>query len=113
VDALLRDGTARLPIGHQVRLVAFGSSADPAAGGRCLTIELGHVVRSLQAYLRGHWDVLRHAGLQGPRLRFPRHARKGLGERLVSTLDRRGAANVVRLRHLGIDTYEEPVIYMS
>jgi hypothetical protein len=80
VDGLLRDGTARLPIGHQIRLVAFGSSAGPVAGGRCLTIELGHVVRSLQAYLRGHWDVLRHADYKDPAFGFLVTLEKALGK---------------------------------
>jgi hypothetical protein len=70
VDALLRDGTTRLPVGHRVRLVAFGSSLDPAAGRRYLGIELGHIVRSLQEYLRGHWDVLHHADYKDPAFGF-------------------------------------------
>lgn len=79
VEALLRNGAARSPLGHQVRLVAFGSSLDAGAGGRCLSIELGHVVRSLQRFLRSHWDVLHHADYKDPAFGFLVTLEKALG----------------------------------
>jgi hypothetical protein len=79
VTALIRDGSVQLPVGHQARLVAFGSSVDSAAGGRYLSVELGHVVRSLQKYLRKHWSVIRHSDHKDPALGFLVTLEKALG----------------------------------
>ena len=74
VVRLLQDGSAQLPDGHRLRLVAFGSIVDSsdASGGptRYTRIALGHVVQFLQAYLRDHWEVLRHADSKDPAFGF-------------------------------------------
>ena len=70
VEELLRAGATILPAGHRVRLMAFGSIADPAAGGAYQRMAIGHVVRFLQDYLREHWAVLRHEDSKDPALGF-------------------------------------------
>lgn len=57
-------GRARTPCGHDVRLVAFGSSLDGSA--RYTRILLSDVVAYIQEYVREHWDVVRHAGSKDP-----------------------------------------------
>ena len=56
--------TALLPVGHQIRMVAFGSTAHPS--GRFHTVSLGHALQFIEDYLREHWDVLRHADHKDP-----------------------------------------------
>jgi hypothetical protein len=70
VEVLLRDGHAFLPVGHQIRMVAFGSSAGGSGGARYHTITLGHAVRFLQDYLRDHWEVVRHSDHKDPAFGF-------------------------------------------
>ena len=74
VARLLQDGSAPLPDGHRLRLVAFGSIVDSTDGSlgnaRYARIALGHVVEFLQAYLRDHWEVLRHADSKDPAFGF-------------------------------------------
>lgn len=74
VARLLQDGSAPLPDGHRLRLVAFGSIVGSpeggAGGGRYARIGLGHVVEFLQTYLRDHWDLLRHADSKDPAFGF-------------------------------------------
>ena len=67
-ESLLREGDAVLPVGHRIRMVAFGSTAG--GGGKYQAITLGHAVRFLQGYLREHWDVLHHAEHKDPALGF-------------------------------------------
>jgi hypothetical protein len=62
---LLRRGRTTLPGGHQVRMVVFGSRTGPEDLAY-QAISLGHVVRFLQEYLRGNWEVLRHAEFKDP-----------------------------------------------
>ena len=68
VTDLMREGRATLPIGHDIRMVVFGSTA--AEGGKYHTITLGHAVGFLQDYLREHWDVLHHAEQKDPAFGF-------------------------------------------
>ncbi len=68
VETLLREGRAVLPVGHQIRMVAFGSTTG--GGGRYHTITLGHAVRFLQAYLRAHWEVLHLSDQKDPAFGF-------------------------------------------
>lgn len=70
VERLIRTGTSDTPAGHQIRLLAFGSSGDNPAGQRYHVITLGHVLEHLQSYLREHWDVLRHAQFKHPAFGF-------------------------------------------
>ncbi|HUP19704.1 MAG TPA: hypothetical protein VM778_07095 [Gemmatimonadota bacterium] len=59
--------SAALGDGHTVRLVAFGSM-PPAEPGSHRVVLLHHVVGFLRAYLRAHWNVLRHAESKDPAL---------------------------------------------
>ena len=69
VTALLRSGHTILPNGHQVRLLAFGSTLDGAGGGyRC--VALGDVVAYLGRYVRTHFDALRAMNPKDPAFGF-------------------------------------------
>ena len=61
---LLAEGRADAPAGHAIRMVAFGAVAESIAAGRWTTVSMAHVVDFLRAYLRNHWDVLRHAQIK-------------------------------------------------
>ena len=63
---LLRRGRAVTPMGHVVRMVAFGDTPDPKRQGAWATVPIAHVVAFLREYLRAHWPVLRHAQLRDP-----------------------------------------------
>lgn len=69
-DRLLRQGVTKLPTGHRLRMMAFGSIVDPSTGGRYQQISLGHILEFLQAYLQEHWEVLRHEDPKDPALGF-------------------------------------------
>lgn len=70
VVELLRNGFARTPCGHSIRMVAFGSTLGEQEEKVCRTISLGQVVRFLQDYLRQHWEVLHHAQFKDPAFGF-------------------------------------------
>ena len=70
VQDLLSRGQTVLPSGHRVRLVVFASLPPDSPGPKYRTIFLGHVVRFLQAYLREHWEALRHAESKDPAFGF-------------------------------------------
>ena len=70
VERLLREGHALLPVGHQIRMVAFGSTAEGTSSSRYHTITLGHAVRFLQDYLRQHWGALRTTDHKDPAFGF-------------------------------------------
>ena len=63
---LLAKGAAGTPSGHLIRMVAFGDAVEGARTGPWTTVAMSHVVRFLQAYLREHWSVLRHAQFHDP-----------------------------------------------
>lgn len=69
-DELLRQGDARLPAGHRVRLVAFGSAPGEPGGPPHQVVLLGHIVEFLTRFLQEHWDVLRHEDIKDPGLGF-------------------------------------------
>jgi hypothetical protein len=69
VTDLMRKGRARLPVGHEIRMVVFGSTVN-AVAARYHAVALGHVVRFLQSYLREHWTVLRHTDHKDPAFGF-------------------------------------------
>ncbi|HUF26020.1 MAG TPA: hypothetical protein VMM18_03465 [Gemmatimonadaceae bacterium] len=68
VENLLRDGRALLPVGHEIRMVAFGSTIG--APGRYHTVTLGHVLAFLQDYIREHWEVIGHTDHKDPAFGF-------------------------------------------
>jgi hypothetical protein len=47
-----------------VRLLAFGSTVDPAVVDGFLALSLTHVTRYLDEYIRDNWDALRHAHIR-------------------------------------------------
>jgi hypothetical protein len=67
VADLLAHGSATLPSGFVIRLIAFGSFPPGTAVPPCRIISLGHVLEFLQKYVRKHWSMLRH-------LQFKDHA---------------------------------------
>jgi len=67
VADLLARGSATLPSGFVIRLIAFGSFPPGTAVPPCRIISLGHVLEFLQKYVRKHWSMLRH-------LQFKDHA---------------------------------------
>ncbi len=70
VASLQRHGRAPLPDGHQVRLVAFGSTLEAGSGGRYSRVMLGHILEFLEAYLDRYWESLRVAESKDPALGF-------------------------------------------
>jgi hypothetical protein len=70
VQSLLDRGTATLPSGYVVRLVAFGAFPPGSQVPPCRIISLGHVLNFLQRYVRKHWGVLRHLQFKDPAFGF-------------------------------------------
>lgn len=65
---LVRHGRATLPAGHDVRMVVFGSVTPIDAQAQYHVVGLGHVVEYLRAFVREHWEVLRHWNSKDPAL---------------------------------------------
>ena len=67
---IVTTGRAVLPIGHHVRLVAFG--ALPGEGGRPPhdVILLGQALVYLESYIERHWEALRHTDYKDPAFGF-------------------------------------------
>jgi len=82
VADLLARGSATLPSGFVIRLIAFGSFPPGAPVPPCRIISLGHVLEYLQKYVRKHWNMLRH-------LQFKDHA---FGFLMTMEKARRGGA---------------------
>ena len=69
VKTLLYKGHARTPCGHQVRLMAFGSTVEsPHREYRVIT--LGNVKRYLEDYIRNNWPMIRQAQFKDPAFGF-------------------------------------------
>lgn len=66
VEALLRTGRTVNPAGHNVRMVAFGSTPPSHPHRPFQVILLRDVVRFLRHYMRVHWSVLHHADFKDP-----------------------------------------------
>lgn len=105
VDELLRTGNARLESGYAVRLIAFGAFPPGSQVPPCRIISLGHVLQFLQAYLRRHWDKLRHLQFKDPAFGFlmtMEKARRGgagrRGEQGVEVVPAEGQERVARPR---------------
>jgi hypothetical protein len=90
VNDLLTHGSATLPSGFAIRIIAFGSFPPGAAVPPCRIISLGHVLDFLQRYVRKHWSMLRHLQFKDPAFGFlmtMEKARRGAA-------GRRGSAGV-------------------
>lgn len=70
VEDLVSTGVARLASGYVVRLVAFGAFPPGSQVPPCRIISLGHVLEYLQAYVRKHWNLLRHLQFKDPAFGF-------------------------------------------
>jgi hypothetical protein len=70
VADLLTHGSATLPSGFVIRLIAFGSFPPGAPVPPCRIISLGHVLDFLQRYVRKHWSMLRHLQFKDPAFGF-------------------------------------------
>ena len=66
VRSLLSRGIVDTPVGHSVRMVAFGSVPEPDPAAHWHTISMHHVVAFLRGYLREYWPVLKHAQVKDP-----------------------------------------------
>src|SRR5213593_3321621 len=104
VNELLAHGSARLPTGVMLRLIAFGAFPPGAPVPPCRIISLGHVLDFLQSYVHRHWKVLRHLQFKDPALGFLmtlEKARRGhagrRGEEGVELIP----ASLPRRRHFG------------
>ncbi len=69
VESLIRKGRGRTKHGHQIRIVAFGSSLPETYPGYH-TISLGQVIEFSSAFLDDNWDVFRVTELKDPALGF-------------------------------------------
>jgi hypothetical protein len=70
VTDLLAHGSATLPSGFVIRIIAFGSFPPGAPVPPCRIISLGHVLEFLQHYVRKHWNMLRHLQFKDPAFGF-------------------------------------------
>ncbi|MDP9193838.1 MAG: hypothetical protein M3P06_19260 [Acidobacteriota bacterium] len=70
VQQLLDRGMAEIPPNFSVRLIAFGSFPPGSPVPPCRIISLGRVLTFLQAYVRKHWDMLRHLQFKDPAFGF-------------------------------------------
>lgn len=67
---LLRKGRAKIPHGHRVRLVAFGSLPSESPSRHYEVILLGHVLEFLREHLRRHWSVFQASETKDAALGF-------------------------------------------
>ncbi len=67
VGRLIRSGNATTTAGHQIRMVAFGSTVSEVPHGYT-AISLGHIVQFLRDYLRHNWGIVRHVQMKEPTL---------------------------------------------
>lgn len=67
VRALIRSGSATTATGHQIRMVAFGSTVSEVPTGYT-AISLGHIVQFLRDYLRDNWGIVRNVQTKEPTL---------------------------------------------
>src|SRR5437588_4673718 len=110
VADLLEHGSATLPSGFVIRLIAFGSFPPGAAVPPCRIISLGHVLDFLQRYVRKHWSMLRHLQFKDPAFGFlmtlEKARRGGAGRRgqggveLVQSTEPRRRQDMTAPRHM-------------
>ena len=70
VEDLLRRGRAKIPHGHRIRLVAFGSHPPETPSKHYEVILLGHILAFLREHLRRHWAVFQASETKDPALGF-------------------------------------------
>ena len=69
VQSLVHKGQGSTKQGHQIRLVAFGSTIENSHAA-CLAMRLDHVIDFTVSFLRDNWDVLRVLEFKDPALGF-------------------------------------------
>jgi hypothetical protein len=67
-DMIVGEVKEGAPLGHSVRVVAFGNPHGSPATGPWHTVSLDHVIGYLQEHLRAHWDQIGHSQLKDPTL---------------------------------------------
>jgi hypothetical protein len=70
VDELLRRGRSKIPHGHRVRLMAFGSQPPEEPRGHYEVMLLGHVLGFLREHIRRHWPVIQASDTKDEALGF-------------------------------------------
>lgn len=70
VGLLMGDGRAQMPGGHQVRRMAFGSTAPADAARPYAVVGLGHVVEFPRRDLDEHWELVRNSETKDAALGF-------------------------------------------
>ena len=65
---LERHGEARWPGDATVRMLAFGTTVDPADVRGFRALSLTHVTEFVAGYFDEHWEAVRHAHLKDPAL---------------------------------------------
>ena len=68
VHRLLRHGQVITPVGHSLRIVAFGNPHGAPSPGPWHTLSLDHVIEYLHQHLRAHWDQIGHSQIKDPTL---------------------------------------------
>ena len=81
VENLIRNGNSPLRSGHNIRMVAFGSTKDPSVPGNYTRISLGDVLGFLKQHITEHWEILRHADTKDPAFGFLMTIEKALRDR--------------------------------
>ena len=81
VQNLMRNGKSHLKAGHEIRMVAFGATANSTIGSNYTRISLGSVLGFLKTHMSDHWEVLRHADTKDPAFGFLMTIEKALRDR--------------------------------
>jgi hypothetical protein len=70
VSELRARGRTTTDSGHQIRMVAFGSTRDEDDNAAFTFVPMDHIVRFLQAHITEHWGLVRHVQTKEPVLGF-------------------------------------------
>jgi hypothetical protein len=70
IDHLVKKGRATLGSGHQVRLVAFGTSRPDIPDPKYQVILLQQIMEFLKDYMQQYWKILKHGQYKDPALGF-------------------------------------------
>jgi len=70
VEEILRRGKAKIPHGHRVRLMAFGSTPPDSPPRHYQVMLLGHLLDYLMNHIRRHWPVIQASECKDPAISF-------------------------------------------
>ena len=79
VEELLRRGKAKIPHGHRVRLIAFGSHPPESPPRHYQVMLLGHLLDYLTDHIRRHWPVIQASECKDPAIAFLKLIEKAHG----------------------------------